>query len=260
MMGKPVHRGIGKLMAPVFCWASLGGSLGGCGMERLSGTSVGTGNPQVVTLSFYAGAVAARVSGQVTLYAADHNPLVETRPLAAFAVEDRDSLELLQESLLTALGLSPPGPDSAYRVNVLLRTVDGRGAWYPQVALGMREGRLQALGGPRIELPVVPLVCHQGTLQLVDALKERRYLTLFGSPFFAKVSAGGFALDSLPRGRYEALLVRFLEDGPIEEDGRPSPVHFLDDSLDTELVHRLTPAPHPFDSVPLPLSGPREEP
>jgi hypothetical protein len=258
MRKPPLHRPSGRRAAYLAC---LGAVLCGCDHDRLAGTSVGTGNPGVVTLGFTDGSAAVRVSGRVSLYAADHNPLVDSLPLASYAVEDRDSLELDQESLLPRLRRPDFGSDSDFSVNVLLRTGDGRGAWQGDLGLVLRAGRLQALRPERrVELDVVPLDSFRGDVTGQELPQEKRYLTVFGSPFFGRVSGGAFSLDSIPRGRYVARLVRLLPDAPAAGDARPAPVHALADALYTQGTGPLSPLLPAIDTVSLPLEGPREGP
>lgn len=256
-----IHRFLVRLAGLFLCLASLGSSLGGCDHDRLAGTSVGTGNPGLVTLGFQEGSTAARVRGRVALFAADHNPLVDSLPLAAFAVEDEDSLVLPLESLPPSRRGPGSTPDSLLLVNVLLQTADGRGAWLPGVALAPRPGgRPSGLPRPRIDLMVVPLDTIRGMVGSDDVEGERRYLTLFGSPFFGRITGREFGLLSVPRGRYEARLVRFLEDAPMIGNIKESPVHALGDSLDTRGIGTLTPSTDILGTVPLPVEGPRERP
>lgn len=261
MKDRNLHRRLVTLAVHALAWVSICGHLGGCEGDRVAGTSVGTGNPGVVTLGFVEGSAAARVTGQVTVYAPDHNPLVDSLPLAAFAVDDQDSLELPWESLVSGRAGPISSSDSLFRLNILLRTLDGRGAWLPGVAFALRPDGIHSLfHGSRMDLPVVPLDFFRGAVEGEDGEGERRYLTLFGSPFFGRVNDRAFALDSIPRGRYEARLVRFLENAPIIGDTRPAPVHALGDSLDTQGTGALSPLPEILGTVPLPIEGPRDRP
>jgi hypothetical protein len=245
---------------------------GGC-----EGTSSGVDNPSL-TVGFRDDAgTAARVTGDLNVYAHDQNPAVDPQPLwtvqvrnsalASLTGEDFERIAAaskvaakLSASASPATG-SAAAADTAIRFNLTFKGQTLIGA----VAFGLAYDRGRKTfsdgeGGNIEGLDLHPkaLVRYQARLSRTNLQIDgvnRVYIP--GTNFSATLTDSGFTFEDLPEGEFPLRL--------LAQDGRILAVR---ESLDTRVTREFTCNPVPVDTIsPLPVpvpdfsveAGPRRE-
>lgn len=200
-------------------------SLSACFQEKadngnLAGTSVGTGNPGKLTVSFTEDGAPSSFSGTVEVYASTQIPIppYHPEPLAKFVVLDSSSLEIafadidsISDSLWPVR--SRKG-DSIFLFNLVVKG-DSTGAVIQGLVLNRNMKALQriesiSMHGSNLEV-LVPLA-HMDTLVTYVPLKtldsvSHSYMFLYGSGYFAKSDSGRFQFPPMPRQSYELSII-----------------------------------------------------
>jgi hypothetical protein len=209
--------------------------------ERMAGTSVGTDNPGLV-LGFTQGDKPVLVTGTVSLFEREHNPLLDSTPLASFNLLAQDSFGVSAESLSEIWrNSSSASEDSLLELNVLIKAHDSEGALISGISFLRKDGVLVNRDkGSKILAEITPFIRYTGTLR-VDEVGQSNYLIIFGTPFFAHVDEGSFTFRDLPQGRYSLHWIPFAKRIPVADTSVEVPVYGVGDSLNTGMAREFMP-------------------
>jgi hypothetical protein len=212
--------------------AALALSLG-CGLALLrcdtqvAGSSVTTGNPTEIQVSFTGDGQPTALTGRVELYGATQIPVpgFQPEPLASFEVDGKEMFTLKAGDLngiadsLWALG-SKEG-DSLVRFNLVV-TGEREGAILRDLAYRIKEGEfaLQEADSKRvvedrarIVAKINPMTDYQAIID-PSRLDPDRLLFLFlaGTGYAAESDGGFFAFPSLPEGSHSLSFITLPHD------------------------------------------------
>lgn len=221
-MNPSSRRGPTLALQAVACMAAAALALAGC-VERLAGTSVGTGNPTEIQVAFRdsTGAPVA-VTGALQVYASTQIPVpgFAPNPLLTVDVAGASSASLKAEAFRgLADSLWPKGSidSGAYAFNVvvaggtqgaILRGFSFRkdGAAFDQRAQAAGDaihGKVAEIEGT--VLPLVDVECALDTNNI--SMNWDNYLFLYGTGYAAKGVKGGFVLHGIPRMRHSVSFI-----------------------------------------------------
>lgn len=247
-------RSLGRRFAPVWGIALCAlAFMAACSDNRVAGTSSGVDNPSL-TVSFASSGVAARVTGDLSVYAADQNPAVDPEPLAtikvknsAFTLITGDDFRRAEQAAAkrgaakraAASGISGAGDRTEF--NLVLTTQDKNGG----IELGLAYDSAARTFTRRdssvrsVALDPKPLIRYQARMakDTVHGVGCRVYVP--GTPYLATLVDSQFVLADLPQGVMPLRL--------IGADGKIYPVS---DSLNTADSGRLyLPSSTPTGSI-----------
>lgn len=188
----------------------------GCEDEgRLTGTSVGTGNPTEIQLGFKDGSGSVALSGRVSVYAATQIPVegLSPAPLLTLDLHDADSALLKAEDFAALVDSQwPKGSvkDGNYAFNLVV-TGPSHGAIVKGFAYKRKISRFVLRpedsaamvneDEAEIRLPLAPLVDVTCTIDSLDPVRNH-YLFVYGTGYSAKDSTGTFVFKSIPAGSH----------------------------------------------------------
>ena len=251
---------------PRGAWAALLGALAccaaSCSDNQVAGTSSGVDNP-ALTVSFTdAGGLAARVTGDLDVYAADQNPAVDPEPLATIKVRNSaftlvtggDFRRAQQAAAKRAEAEAPEGLHDRTPFNLVFRTQDKTGG----IALGLvYDSAARALtrfargdsAVQSVSLSPQPLIRYTGRVAKDPVHGGDCRIYVPGSPFLATLVDSQFVLEDLPQGILPLSL--------IGADGKVYPVPDSLNTADSGRLYRPSTSPtgsldtaRPGDSIP----------
>lgn len=185
----------------------------------IAGTSVSTGNPGSVKVSFKDGDSQTVFSGRLEIFGATQVPLPDLKPdpLAMFTVNSATSAVLSPESLRTIADSAWPSTskdgDSVYRFNVVLS--DSRRATILRDLAYLRKGgkvvSLDSLnstadsnGVLHRDAPLVPLISITAVTKGNFAADHDQYLFIMGTGYIAKGDSGKrYSFEGIPSGSHD---------------------------------------------------------
>ena len=190
-----------------------------CEMQT-AGSSVGTGNPTEIKISFTGGSGPAALKGRVDIFAATQIPVPGYRPEPLASIPVDGAMELILRAEILA-GIpdslwpkSSASGDSLYRFNlvvagdsqgVVLRGLDYRRR-SGEFALTAPDLKAKQESGGRwlLDAAMAKLVDAGARIdpEILDPTKKH-YLFLAGTNLFALADSGRFEFKSIPEGSYE---------------------------------------------------------
>lgn len=196
---------------------------------QVAGSSVTTGNPTEIQVSFTGDGQPTALTGRVELYGATQIPVpgFQPEPLASFEVEDTKDFTL-KASDLEAIpdSLWPVGSvvgDSLVRFNLV--AADGaRGllikdfAWHP-ISGGFRHTGMKTgdeVGGKALKLSaeLEAMTAHAITVHIESLTASHdNYLFIRGSGFVARGDSTAFLFPGLPEGRHQTNFLAIAKPG-----------------------------------------------
>lgn len=209
-----------SLSLPKALLCAVAAALAGCG-DRVAGTSVGTGNPTEIAISFRdeAGAVVP-VTGSIHVYAATQIPTFASAPLFSVDVNAATSGSIGTQALagvadsLWAEG-STEGASRKFNLvvqgqdqGVILkgftwRKDEGRFGLRSEDGDAIRNGNRATIKGG-----LTPLVTLSGSVDTLDFYSKWDYhLFVYGTGFTSKIENGRFSLVNIPRGEYTSHMI-----------------------------------------------------
>lgn len=200
-------------------WAILLGcglALVRCGGDRVAGSSVTTGNPTEIQVSFTGENGPVALAGRVEIYAATQVPVPGFRPAPLARREVDGKSFTLTASLFEGIAdsLWPPGSlegDSLARFNLAI-TGGSQGAILRNLAFRLKEGGFTLEEGIGTEGAGGAVSLKAGLTNLVEykafidpgSLESARhnYLFLLGTGYAAKSDSGKFTFPAIPAGSH----------------------------------------------------------
>jgi hypothetical protein len=249
----PAHmvRSLVRRRAPA--WAAALGALAlfaaSCSDNQVAGTSSGVDNP-ALTVSFASSGAAARVTGDLSVYAADQNPAIDSKPLvtinvknSAFTLISGDDFRRAQQAsakrgsakpgaakLAAAVGAAGAGDRTVF--NLVLTTEDRNGGIefglvYDSVArvFTKRDSSVRS-----VALETKPLVRYQARVAKEPVHGENCRVFVPGTPYLASLVDSQFVFVDLPQGLLPLRL--------IGADGGIYPVPDSLNTADSGLIYR----------------------
>lgn len=202
----------------------------GCASDKVAGTSSGVDNP-ALTVSFRdADNSAARVTGDLDVYALDQNPAVDPQPLATIAVRNASFTSVTASDFARAAG-SAAAPALSKRAaavtdfNLVLKTLDKNGGFimglrYDPAAKAFR--RRDGAGLDSIEVIPRPLIRYEARIARDAVHGDAGRIFVPGSPFLATLADSVFVIEDVPEGFFPLRM--------LAADGKVYPIG---DSLNT---------------------------
>ena len=208
-----------KLLRKSAAWAILAGcgfALVRCEMQT-AGSSVTTGNPTEIAVSFTGDGTPTSLTGRVEIYGATQIPVPGFRPepLARFDVDGKEfrlnpgHFEGIADSLWP---IGSKDGDTLARFNLVV-TGDNVGSIVRGMAIrlkaleftletGLEKARESKVA--KVEAGVAPLVEYRAFINLESRPKDRLYfLFISGTNFSAKSDSGKFVFPSIPGGTHK---------------------------------------------------------
>ncbi len=192
--------------------------------DQVAGTSVGTGNPTEIQVSFRDDSdMAVAVTGTLDVYASTQIPVSGYRPAPLISIPlasvNRASIKVAAFKAL-ADSLWPKGSqdNGKYLFNLVVKG-DTRGAVLrgfsfrksnSDFLLRVEDGKVSvdAGGAAAIKGAVHPMVAFGGTVDTTTFSEVLDYhIFLYGTGFTAKIEHGSFSLPKMPDGNYDAFLL-----------------------------------------------------
>lgn len=213
--------------------AALGLALLSCSDNQVAGTSSGVDNPALTVGFKDAKGNAARVSGDLDVFAADQNPAVDAEPLATIKVKNSaltlvtgDDFKRAQSAASKRAAGTAGGdaPAERTRFNLIFRTQDGKGG----IALGLAyDSAARAFSRSDSSVQSVTFVPKSLIRYVARIAKEPVHgadcrVFVPGSPFLATVADSQFVLEGLPQGKL-----------PLDLIGSDGHIYPVPDSLNT---------------------------
>jgi hypothetical protein len=223
-----------------------------CSDNQVAGTSSGVDNPSLTVGFTDASGTAARVTGDLDVYAADQNPAVDAEPLATIKVRNSaltlvtgDDFKRAQQaaSKRTAAGASTGAEVPGKRVpfNLMFRSQENQGG----IVLGLAyDSAARAFSRSDTSVHSVtfvskPLIRYVGRIAKEPVHGEDCRVFVPGTPFLATLVDSQFILEALPQGRLPLSL--------IGADGK---IYRVADSLSTADSGRIyRPSTSPSGSI-----------
>lgn len=186
--------------------------------QKMAGTSVGTGNPTEIKLSFTKDGLETPVSGRLEIFLADQNPVFDSLPFAAFAVSEEAGRLLVGGDLADSLekkiargGKALPGQNpAALTVNAFFRASTGlEGGITLSLVLDTGKNGASAPGrdeAAKSALRVGPLLRARGQVGSSVAEADEAHVFVPGSPFKSLVDTGRFEIAGIPQGEFPLAL------------------------------------------------------
>jgi hypothetical protein len=248
--------------------------------ERISSTSISTGNPVGLTFHMEKDSKAIAFTGTLEIYEADQIPVEGYRPnpLLRIQLENSDSMRLDTSAITTiphALWWDSLAEDSADAIDTLLEfnvvlKGDSLGAILKGFGFDTRSRRFISLMGTdgadssgSVHVGLSKLVDYTGRIP-PERINETKnyYLFIFGTGYEAKgigdATKGDsllFTLSKLPEGQHDASLISFpKEDGPLagidstDVYSLESPLHTDSDALQRGTLDRRVELPDSLKS------------
>jgi hypothetical protein len=221
-----------------------------CDHETLAGSSVTTGNPTEIQVSFTGENGPVALSGRVDVYGATQVPIpgFSPDPLASFEVADQQDFRLASEDFASIPdSLWPVGSlegDSLAHFNLVI-TGEGQGAIVRNLTLRKKAGEFvvgvastlaaRTKDIARMEVGLGVLSEHQAFIDPENLPANRlNYLFVKGTGFAAREEGGTFRFATLPEGDHTASFISLPD--PTNTQG-----HDEDSAYVYNLDHPLSP-------------------
>lgn len=233
---------------------------------QVAGSSVTTGNPTEIQVSFTGDGQPTALTGRVELYGATQIPVpgFQPEPLATFEVEDAKDFTLKSSDLETIPdSLWPVGSvdgDSLARFNLvvsgakegtILRDLAYRfkaGEFAPPEADGKQVAEKRA----RISAEINPMTGYQAFIDPASLDPERHtFLFLAGTGYVAESEDGLFAFPGLPEGNHSLSFITLPDEEIILIGEDTATVFATDRPIETGKVDTLAVTAVQFQ-VPMP--------
>lgn len=235
--------------------------------EMLAGSSVGTGNPVEIKVSFTGASGPAALTGSVDVFAATQIPVpgFRTEPIASFPVNGATEVMVRAE----ALGAIPDSlwpkssrqGDSLFTFNLVVSGA-AQGAIIKGLIYRKKEGDFalkpedvekfsdrEARGD--VKAALVDLVGAEARVDPASLYPDRNYyLFIRGTRFSALADSGRFVFPSLPKGVHELAYLSLPKEKPGGTNDSAY-VHALNLPLNTQSSDSLS-VGGIIESVPLP--------
>ncbi len=218
-----------------------------CMDDKVAGTTSSTENPSIITMAFKAGAASKKITGQMQIYSAQHNPVFDSLPLAVFPLDVQDSITITKKVIDSIVRNGKPDStattDSLYGLNFLVYSNVNEGGITRGLVYDYKAGRFLDRGNP-VKNPVMEidsLIHYEGGLKIGSAESALvNYLYITGTPYFTILNneTGRFSFKQMSKGGYKVLFLPtgYKVTGPITYN-----IIALDDSLRTDSSHVFTP-------------------
>lgn len=216
----------------------------------LAGTSVSTGNPGSVKVSFKEGDSLTVFSGKLEVFGATQVPLPDLKPspLAWFTVDTGTSTVLSPESLHSIADSAWPSTskegDSIYRFNVVISdlkraTILRNFAYHRKsmkvISMDSLNSTADSNGVLHRDAPLVPLVKITAITKGKFSLERDQYLFIMGTGYIAEGDSGKtYTFTGIPSGIHDLKWMSVWKKG-----------HGLASTVDSLLVYDLR---APFDT------------
>ncbi len=205
------------LWQAALCGLAVAFAFPGCDMQT-AGTSVGTGNPTEIEVSFKNDSGSVPITGTMAVYASTQIPVLgfSPEPLITLSVTGSDHASLKANvfaSLADTLWPKSSIENGIYHFNVAV-IGDSQGTILKGLSFRKSDGCFVLSGAdataPKVEVKGVlngnltPLIVYQGSLDTTktDPLWDY-HLFVYGTGFTSKSEHGRFTIQKLPLGQYE---------------------------------------------------------
>jgi hypothetical protein len=189
--------------------------------KLVAGTSVGTGNPTEIAISFKNDSGSVPVTGSLSVYASTQIPLpgLRTEPLLTVAVSGGTHATLNAESfhgLADSLWPKTSIRDGAYLFNLVISDAKAgailrgfsyrksRNDFVPREEDSLASGSIR-MGVTGTLTPLVPVTCTVDD-RMLNGLKDH-FVFLYGTGYIAQSDSGKFTFPALPKGMHHAYLL-----------------------------------------------------
>jgi hypothetical protein len=244
--------------------AALGGLAGAlflsCCVDRVAGTSVGTGNPTEIEVAFKDESGGdLSITGDLSVYASTQIPVegYAPQPLVKVPVSDADRATLKAGDFKDlADSLWPKGSRNGdiFSFNVVV-TGESQGAivrgltWRKDLdKFGLRDGDPKIDEGvmkASIKGPLVPLVAFQGTVDTATfGILNDYHLFLYGTGYASRLSHGAFVFPKVPMEKLKAFLLVLPKKENLSSDIDSTPVFSLTGFLEAGISNPVVGAFH----------------
>jgi hypothetical protein len=193
-----------------------------CCDTQVAGTSVGTGNPTEIQVSFKNDSGSVSINGSLDVYAATQIPVPGYSPVALIHIDVAGTTQAIFgadafKSIADTLWPKGSIEKGNYHFNVIIS--DGK---HGTILRGFafrkgksdfvlrdedkdapRDGNRAAIEGT--VTPMVPMICSLDTAKISP--KKDHYLFLYGTGFIAKGDSGKFQFASVPKGSHNVFLL-----------------------------------------------------
>jgi hypothetical protein len=190
--------------------------------DRVAGTSVGTGNPTEIQVSFKNDSGSVPITGMMNVYASTQIPVegFSPQPLLSVPVSASAEASLTAaafDAIADTLWPKTSVEAGSYRFNVVV-TGENHGTIMKGLAFRKKEGdfvlRAEDAKAPMtgkmatVTGSMTPLVTFQGVLDTnkMSAVWEY-HLFLYGTGYSGKSEGGRFSIPKFPIGKYESHVI-----------------------------------------------------
>ena len=189
---------------------------------QVAGTSVGTGNPTEIQVSFKNDSGSMAVTGPLSVYASTQIPVpgFSPGPMVSLPVTGTTHATLTVQALATladSLWPKTSVENGLYKFNIVV-TGENHGVILKGLSFKKKDGvfvlRDEDSKSPRtgtvaaVEGAMTPLVLYQGVFDSTTMSANWDYhLFLYGTGFTGKGDGGRFTIPKLPFGQYESHMV-----------------------------------------------------